>query len=85
VRWLLGMVQLLIRLVAPGGRVPEVLDAFRTVMRPAQQARGCVFAQVYNWVNDDRRREYVAAASHETGVAHWGTTDDWNDDRHVGD
>ena len=53
------MVQLMVRLVAPPGRVPEVLDALRTVMRPAQQARGCAFAQVFNWVNDDRRIEYV--------------------------
>jgi quinol monooxygenase YgiN len=53
------MVQLVVRLVAPQGRVPEVLDALRTVMRPAQQARGCAFAQLFNWVNDDRRIEYV--------------------------
>jgi quinol monooxygenase YgiN len=53
------MVQLLVRLVAPSGRVPDVLGALRAVMRPAQQARGCTYAQVFNWVNDDRRIEYV--------------------------
>jgi quinol monooxygenase YgiN len=53
------MVQLLVRLLAPPGRVPDVLDALRTVMRPAQQARGCAFAQVFNWVNDGQRIEYV--------------------------
>ncbi len=28
-------------------------------MRPAQHARGCAFAQVFNRVDDDRRIEYA--------------------------
>ena len=28
-------------------------------MRPAQQAPGCSFAQIYRWANDDRRIDYV--------------------------
>jgi len=28
-------------------------------MRPAQQAPGCSFAQIYHRANDDRRIEYV--------------------------
>jgi len=29
------------------------------VMRTAQQARGCAFAQILKWVNDDHRITYV--------------------------
>jgi quinol monooxygenase YgiN len=54
-----GMVQLLVRLVAAPGRATDVLQALRMVMRPAQQARGCAFAQIANWVNDDHRITYI--------------------------
>ncbi len=53
------MVQLLVRLVAAQGRVPDVIEALRAVMRPAQQARGCSFADVYLSANDGRRVVYV--------------------------
>ena len=53
------MIQVLVRLLAPPGRAEDVLHALRAVMRPAQQARGCSFAQIYRWANDDRRIEYV--------------------------
>ncbi len=53
------MVQLLARLVAPPARVEELLLALRTVLRPANQARGCSFAQVYQCPNDPCRIEYV--------------------------
>jgi quinol monooxygenase YgiN len=53
------VVQLLVRLVAPRNGVPDLLQALRSVMRPAQQARGCRFAQIYVPANDDRSVEYV--------------------------
>ena len=53
------MVQLLIKLVAPAGGVKELGHALRTVMRPAQQARECSFAEIYQCVDDERRLEYV--------------------------
>jgi quinol monooxygenase YgiN len=28
-------------------------------MRPAQRSRGCRFAQIYRWADDDQRIEYV--------------------------
>jgi quinol monooxygenase YgiN len=52
-------VQLLVRLVATPGGVPELLHALRSVMRPAQQTRGCSFAQIYQCANDERRIEYM--------------------------
>ena len=53
------MVQLLVRLVASPGRVVDVVEALRAVMRPAQQVRGCSFAGVYVSANDSRRVVYV--------------------------
>lgn len=54
-----GVVQLLVRLLAPPGREPDVVAALRVVLRPAQLARGCRFAQIYQWAADDRHVEYV--------------------------
>ena len=56
---MLGVVQLLVRILAPPGRVHDVVDALRAVSRPAQLARGCRFTQIYAWANDDRRVDYV--------------------------
>jgi hypothetical protein len=53
------MVQLLVRLVAPKGRIEDILEAARVVMRPAQQARECRLARVYQDANDRRLIEYV--------------------------
>ena len=53
------MIQLLIRMAAPFGHAVELVDALWTVTRPAQQARGCRFVQVYRWTNDDLRIDYV--------------------------
>lgn len=53
------MVQLLVRLVADPGKVPDVVGALRAVMRPAQQARGCSFAGVYKSAVEDGRVLYV--------------------------
>jgi quinol monooxygenase YgiN len=53
------MVQLLVRLVARPGEAPEVLRALRSVLRPATQARGCSFAQIYLEANDSQRLEYL--------------------------
>jgi len=53
------MVQLLVRLVAAPGRVPDILYGLRAVIRPAQQARGCIFAQLCHRANDSRRIDYV--------------------------
>ena len=53
------VIQLLVRLVAPPGRVQDLLHALQAVMRPARQARGCSFAQIYNRPNDDLRIDYV--------------------------
>ena len=53
------MVQLLLRLVASPGRVLDIVDALRVVMRPAQQARGCSFAGIHLSAIDSRRILYV--------------------------
>ncbi|BCS34041.1 hypothetical protein TBR22_A32700 [Luteitalea sp. TBR-22] len=53
------MVQLLVRLVAAPGTVPDVVGALRAVMRPAQQARGCSFAGVYTSAVESGRLLYV--------------------------
>lgn len=53
------VVQLLVRLVAAPGRVSEVVEALRAVMRPAQQARGCSFAGVHTSAVESRRVLYV--------------------------
>ena len=53
------MVQLLVRLVARPDEAPEVLRALRSVLRPATQARGCCFAQIYVEANDSHRLEYL--------------------------
>ena len=53
------VVQLLVRLVAAPGKVPDVVRALRAVMRPAQQARGCSFAGVHTSAFDSRRVLYV--------------------------
>jgi quinol monooxygenase YgiN len=53
------MVQLLVKLVASPGRVVDVVEALRAVMRPAQQARGCSFSGVYVSANDSRHVVYV--------------------------
>ncbi len=53
------MMQLLVRLVASQGRVLDVVDALRAVMRPAQQARGCSVAGVYLSAIDSRHVLYV--------------------------
>jgi quinol monooxygenase YgiN len=53
------MVQLMVRLAAPARRIDEVLEAFRVVMRPAQQARACRFARIYQEATDSQRIEYV--------------------------
>jgi quinol monooxygenase YgiN len=53
------MVQLLVRLVAAPELVPDVLYAFRRVMRPAQEAPGCTFAQTFKSAYDDQQIVYV--------------------------
>ena len=53
------MVQLLVRLLARPDEAPEVLRALRLVLRPATQARGCSFAQIYREANDSQRFEYL--------------------------
>jgi quinol monooxygenase YgiN len=53
------MVQLMVRLAAPQGRIDDVLEAFQVVMRPAQQARGCRFARIYQEATDPQLIEYV--------------------------
>ena len=53
------MVQLLVRLVTRPDGAPELLRALRSVLRPATQARGCCFAQIYREVNDSQRLEYL--------------------------
>ena len=53
------MVELVVRLVAAPGRVQDVLHALRVTMRPALRVRGCRFAQIYRWADDDRRLTYV--------------------------
>jgi quinol monooxygenase YgiN len=53
------MIQLLVRMVAHPKGGPQLVTALRSVMRPAQQARGCCFAEIYRRVNDDCRIEYV--------------------------
>jgi quinol monooxygenase YgiN len=55
----LAVVQVLVRLVVPPGRVDDILHALQAVMRPVQQARGCGFAQICQRANDPRRLEYV--------------------------
>lgn len=53
------MVQLQVRLVAPETRVQELVHALRAVMRGAQQARGCRFAEICVPIGDPRRVNYV--------------------------
>src|SRR3974390_2612746 len=53
------MIQLLLRMVAHPNAGPQLVTALRSVMRPAQQARGCRFAEIYRRVNDDCRIQYV--------------------------
>ena len=53
------MIQLLVRMVARPNGGPQLVTALRSVMRPAQQTRGCSFAEIYRRVNDDCRIEYV--------------------------
>jgi len=53
------MIQLMVRMVAQPNGTPQLLTALRSVIRPAQQARGCCFAEIYRRVNDDSRIEYV--------------------------
>ena len=53
------MVQLLVRLVAPETRVKELVHALRAVIRGAQQARGCRFAEICVPIGDFRRVNYV--------------------------
>jgi len=53
------MVQLLVRLVARPDEAPELLRALRSVLRPATQARGCSFAQIYREANDSQRLEFI--------------------------
>ena len=54
-----GMIQLMVRMVAQPNGTPQLLTALRSVIRPAQQARGCCFAEIYRRVNDDCGIEYV--------------------------
>ena len=61
------MVQMLVKLSASPERVDGILDALRSVMRQAQQARGCDFAGVYLSATDRQRIEYVED---------WGDGDD---------
>ena len=57
---LLGVVQLTVRLIAAPDRVDDIVRTlFRVVMRPAQELRGCRFAQVYQRVNQPGRVDYV--------------------------
>jgi quinol monooxygenase YgiN len=53
------MIQLMVRMVAQPNAGSQLVTALRSVMRPAQQARGCCFAEIYRRVNDDCRIEYV--------------------------
>lgn len=53
------MVQLLVRLVARPDKTPELLRGLRSVLRPAEQARGCTFAQIYREANDSQRFQYL--------------------------
>jgi quinol monooxygenase YgiN len=53
------VVQVLVRIVAAPGRVPDIVEALRAVMRPAQQARGCSFADVYRSASDSQQVAYV--------------------------
>ena len=49
------MMQLLVRMVAPSGRIQDILSALCSVMRPARLAHGCSSAQIYLPESDDRR------------------------------
>ena len=53
------MVQMLVRLSASRERVGDILDALRSVMRHAQQARGCDFTGVYLSATDRQWILYV--------------------------
>ena len=53
------MVQLLVRMVAVPGGVPELLHALRFVMRSAEQSRGCSFAQIYQRASNERGIAYI--------------------------
>jgi quinol monooxygenase YgiN len=55
-----AVVQLTVRLVAARERVDDLVATLQqAVMWPAQQMRGCRFAQVYRSAGDRRRVEYV--------------------------
>lgn len=53
----LGMVQLVIRMVAPAGHLEEFLQALQSVSRPAERDRGCVTARILR--EDERRLWYL--------------------------
>jgi len=53
------MIQLLARLIVPKDDVHGQVEALRTVLWGAQQARGCRFAQISFPAEDDGRIEYV--------------------------
>ena len=53
------MVQLLVRFIVPKDSVHEHVQALRTVLWGAQQARGCRFAEICFPADDDGRLEYV--------------------------
>jgi len=53
------MVQLLLRLVATPGHADEIMQALRTVARPAQADRGCLWAQLYRADDNDCHISYV--------------------------
>ena len=54
------MVQLTVRLLVAPDRTDDIVRTlFRVVMRPAQELRGCRFAQVYQRVNQPGRVDYV--------------------------
>jgi quinol monooxygenase YgiN len=53
------MVQFLVRLIVPKDSVDEQVQALRTVLWGAQQARGCRFAQISFPADDEGRLEYV--------------------------
>lgn len=53
----LGMVQLVIRMVAPAGHLEEFLQALLSVSRPAERDRGCLTARTLR--EDDRRLWYL--------------------------
>lgn len=53
------MVQLFVRLVAAPDRTLEILNALRTVMRPAKHSRGCHCAEIHRDALDEREITYI--------------------------